>query len=112
MRRRSRWANIIATRYDNLLPGNQVPRNRVAVPPTEGDPGDVSPGQGDANRDNLLPLGLKRDILSVPSGYLRASLRIWKISSMSASRFRGGRSLGWMVCLSDWRFLVWASSAR
>jgi hypothetical protein len=39
------------------------------------------------NRDNLLPLGLKRAILSVPSGYLRASLRIWKISSMSASRF-------------------------
>ena len=32
---------------------------------------------------------------------LRASLRISKISSISASRLSGGRSRGWMVCLSD-----------
>jgi hypothetical protein len=33
--------------------------------------------------------------------YLRTSLRISKISLIRASRFWGGRSLGWMVCLSD-----------
>ena len=38
-------------------------------------------------RDNLSSLGLKRTILSAPSGYLRASLSISKISPISASRF-------------------------
>src|SRR4028118_1287299 len=44
--------------------------------------------------------------------YLRASLRISKISSISASRLSGGRSRGWMVCLSDWRLRRLASSER
>src|SRR5918998_6152485 len=35
-----------------------------------------------------------------------------KISSISASRFWGGRSLGWMVCLSDCRLRWFASSVR
>ena len=38
-------------------------------------------------RDNLCSPGLKRAIWSTPSGYLRASLMISKISPMSASRF-------------------------
>ena len=37
-------------------------------------------------RDNLAPLGFKR-LLAAPFGYLRVSLRISKISPISASRF-------------------------
>src|SRR5919107_1511051 len=44
--------------------------------------------------------------------HLRASLRISKTSSIRASRLSGGRSRGWMVCLSDWRLRRFASSAR
>src|SRR4028119_1799910 len=44
--------------------------------------------------------------------YFRASLRISKISSISASRLSGGRSRGCMVCLSDWRLRRLASSER
>jgi hypothetical protein len=83
-----------------------VRASRVAA---QGDPGNVSPGQG-SRVSGEVP-----SRLGLPGRapiYLRDSLRISKISSISASRFWGGRSLGWMVCLSDWRFLVWASSAR
>src|SRR5919107_3190008 len=44
--------------------------------------------------------------------HLRVSLRISKTSSIRASRLSGGRSRGWMVCLSDWRLRRLASSDR